>query len=287
MKAIFLSAIAACIVAILAPGVTAQDNESTSYIPPQITVTPHVTPPPEVLQTGLGGTVRVRVVIDASGMVTSAPEVTGPDFVCRQVTRADVVAMREAAKAAAMNARFEPATERGTPLTSSTWLSFKFPGRDTQPEFTAAAVATEPVEKMTAPSTKSDTSESKQTSTEKLTVSTTGRAVAAGDMAPPAPIKGTREGPKQINGGVVNGKATYLAKPPYPAAARAVKASGEVSVQVVIDEDGSVFSSRAIAGHPLLRAASVAAACESRFSPTQLAGQPVRVAGIITYNFVP
>jgi protein TonB len=93
--------------------------------------------------------------------------------------------------------------------------------------------------------------------------------------------------PKQISGGVLNGKATSLPKPPYPPAARAVRASGAVSVQVLIDEKGNVVSASAVSGHPLLRAAAVQAARSARFSPTQLSGQPVKVSGVITYNFVP
>lgn len=91
---------------------------------------------------------------------------------------------------------------------------------------------------------------------------------------------------KQISGGVVNGKATALPKPAYPPAARAVNAEGAVSVQVLIDENGSVVSATAISGHPLLRAAAVDAARGATFSPTQLAGAPVRVSGVIVYNFV-
>jgi TonB family protein len=98
---------------------------------------------------------------------------------------------------------------------------------------------------------------------------------------------GKRPVPKQIPGGVLNGKATSLPKPPYPPAARAVGASGSVSVQVLVDENGNVVSANAVTGHPLLRAAAVSAARSARFSPTVLSGQPVKVSGIITYNFVP
>lgn len=107
----------------------------------------------------------------------------------------------------------------------------------------------------------------------------------SGAPAPPPPIK--KAPPKTISGGVLNGKATSLPKPPYPPAARAVRASGAVSVQVLIDEEGRVVSASAVSGHPLLRAAAVAAARGARFSPTQLSGQPVKVNGVITYNFVP
>ena len=99
------------------------------------------------------------------------------------------------------------------------------------------------------------------------------------DAAPAA------EGPKTISGGVLNGKAVNLVKPPYPAAAKAVRASGAVSVQVTIDENGNVISATAVSGHPLLRAASVQAARQSKFSPTTLQGQAVRVTGVIVYNF--
>jgi TonB family protein len=101
---------------------------------------------------------------------------------------------------------------------------------------------------------------------------------AAQDVAPPAP--------KMITGGVLNGKATNLVKPAYPAAARAVNASGAVNVQVTIDEEGNVISAAAVSGHPLLRAAAVEAARASKFSPTRLSGQPVKVTGVIVYNFV-
>src|SRR5829696_2549728 len=112
-----------------------------------------------------------------------------------------------------------------------------------------------------------------------------GDAETGGAPPPPPPVK--KAVPKQISGGVLNGKATSLPKPPYPPAARAVRAAGAVTVQVLIDESGSVVSASAVNGHPLLRAAAVQAARGARFSPTQLSGQPVKVSGVITYNFVP
>jgi len=93
--------------------------------------------------------------------------------------------------------------------------------------------------------------------------------------------------PKTISAGVVNGKAKILGKPTYPEAAKAVKASGAVNVQVTIDEEGNILSATAVSGHPLLRAAAVEAARASKFSPTMLNGQPVKVSGVIVYNFVP
>lgn len=89
-----------------------------------------------------------------------------------------------------------------------------------------------------------------------------------------------------VSGGVLNGKAVELPPPAYPAAAKAVKAEGTVNVAVVIDEDGNVVESEAISGHPLLRAAAVNASRNAKFSPTLMNGQPVRVRGVVVYNFV-
>jgi protein TonB len=97
---------------------------------------------------------------------------------------------------------------------------------------------------------------------------------------PPAPPRAP------ISGGVLNGKAISLPKPAYPPIARQAHASGTVVVQVVIDENGNVISAHAVSGHPLLQAVAVAAARGARFSPTKLSGQPVKVTGVITYNFV-
>ncbi len=115
----------------------------------------------------------------------------------------------------------------------------------------------------------------------------TGGGTGEREAAPPPPPPPPKAAPKTISGGVLNGKATSLPKPPYPAAARAVRAAGAVSVQVLISETGSVVSANAVSGHPLLRPAAVAAARGARFSPTLLSGQAVKVSGVITYNFVP
>ena len=87
-----------------------------------------------------------------------------------------------------------------------------------------------------------------------------------------------------VSGGVLNGKAISLPKPQYPPVARA---SGTVIVQVTVDESGNVVSAHAVSGHPLLHAAAVVAARSAKFSPTKLSGQPVKVNGIIQYNFAP
>lgn len=89
-----------------------------------------------------------------------------------------------------------------------------------------------------------------------------------------------------IAGGVLNGKAFRLPKPQYPKAARIAGIQGSVEVRVLIDESGKVVSAEAISGPIELRKASEEAALQSEFAPTKLSGQPVKVTGIVVYNFV-
>ncbi len=90
---------------------------------------------------------------------------------------------------------------------------------------------------------------------------------------------------KVESAGILNDKATSLPQPAYPAMAKAVRASGTVSVEVTIDEQGRVISARAISGHALLQGAAVQAANEARFPPTLSRGRPGKITGIINYTF--
>ena len=89
-----------------------------------------------------------------------------------------------------------------------------------------------------------------------------------------------------INGGVLNGKTKDMPVPEYPVIARAAHASGAVTVEIMIDESGAVVAARAVDGHPLLQAAAVNAARQASFTQTRLNGEPVRVTGVLVYNFV-
>ena len=86
--------------------------------------------------------------------------------------------------------------------------------------------------------------------------------------------------------GPVNGKALNLPQPVYTPVAKAAGAQGPVTVEIVIDETGRVIQAHATGGHPLLKAESEKAAYRARFSPTLLQNQPVKVKGVITFNFI-
>ncbi len=103
-----------------------------------------------------------------------------------------------------------------------------------------------------------------------------------GDVVPP-PVK---QPPRTVHVSLLNSRAISLPKPPYPPLAKQIHAQGTVSVQVLLDETGKVISARAVGGHPTLTHAAVEAAYQARFTPTVLNGTPVKVSGVITYNFM-
>ncbi|QQS48719.1 MAG: energy transducer TonB [Acidobacteriota bacterium] len=102
---------------------------------------------------------------------------------------------------------------------------------------------------------------------------------------PPPVDEPKRHQPLQISKGVLQGKAIRKVKPQYSAIARQVRASGAVQVLVTISEEGRVIEAAAIEGHPMLRSVAVEAARQWIFSPTMLSGVPVRVQGVLTFNF--
>ena len=61
---------------------------------------------------------------------------------------------------------------------------------------------------------------------------------------------------------------------------------GPVNVQILVDEQGKVISAQAVSGSPMLTFAAREAAMRARFTPTILNGQPVKIQGVIIYNFV-
>lgn len=85
--------------------------------------------------------------------------------------------------------------------------------------------------------------------------------------------------------GVIRGNAINRVMPTYPALAKAAHIEGDVVVEIFIDGQGKVLSSRVISGHPLLQQAAVSAARQWEFRSTTLEGQPVKVSGILTFRF--
>lgn len=91
---------------------------------------------------------------------------------------------------------------------------------------------------------------------------------------------------RPVNAGILNSRAVNLPKPAYPPVAKQMRASGQVAVQVLVDEAGNVTSAKATNGHLSLRASAEAAARQSKFYPVRVNNQPVPASGIVVYNFI-
>jgi len=113
----------------------------------------------------------------------------------------------------------------------------------------------------------------------------TGPVVPA-DNAPPPLVVPIKPPPQTVTTRVLASKAIDLPKPAYPAIAKQIRAQGPVNVQILIDESGKVISAHAVSGNATLIRAAEEAARRARFTPTMLGNQPVKVQGVITYNFV-
>lgn len=112
----------------------------------------------------------------------------------------------------------------------------------------------------------------------------------------PAPTPSpAAEQPASANKGAANvvavgslvAKARQRVSPSYPAIARAARATGTVTVFLVVDEKGEVVSVERADGPLQLRSAASDAARRWKFNPTVINGEPVRVSGYLSFNFAP
>ncbi len=90
---------------------------------------------------------------------------------------------------------------------------------------------------------------------------------------------------RPVSGGVLNGKAITLPKPEYPADANAGEIEGVVVINVTVDEQGNVSEAYVVSGPKALQQACLNAALQAKFSPTLLSGEPVKVTGVLVFNF--
>ena len=103
---------------------------------------------------------------------------------------------------------------------------------------------------------------------------------------PPTPKQVEVKKPLPLASIVLQGKAFQKVTPPYNSMAKQIRLQGEVSVEVIVSPEGRVESARVMKGHPLFARDALEAAMGWRFHPTLLNGVPVRVTGVITFNFI-
>lgn len=91
------------------------------------------------------------------------------------------------------------------------------------------------------------------------------------------------EGPMDV--GSLIGYATKQTAPVYPPAARSMRSTGIVRVEVTVDESGEVAEIQKTSGPPLLQTAAKDAVRKWKFKPFMRDGQPVRATGFVNFNF--
>jgi TonB family protein len=88
-----------------------------------------------------------------------------------------------------------------------------------------------------------------------------------------------------VSENALNTRATKRAQPNYPAEAKAAREQGQVQVAITVSESGKVIEANPIAGPEMLRAAAAKAARQWEFTPPTISGDPVKMRGILVFNF--
>jgi len=75
--------------------------------------------------------------------------------------------------------------------------------------------------------------------------------------------------------------------PAYPAVARQLRLTGDVEVDVTIDEEGKVADAKVVKGNAVFSAATVDAVKKWSFKPIQVQGKAQKVLTTLTFSFKP
>lgn len=106
-----------------------------------------------------------------------------------------------------------------------------------------------------------------------------------GTQAAAAPLKTDATNALPLEVGSLLGYATYQSQPVYPIAAKTMRATGVVKVEVMVDEKGEVASVKKVSGPPMLQDAAKDAIKKWKFKPFVRDGQPVKASGFVSFNF--
>lgn len=105
----------------------------------------------------------------------------------------------------------------------------------------------------------------------------------------PAEAKVTKDeataesGPIEV-GSLLN-YATSRSNPVYPPAAKTIRTTGVVKVEIMVNEEGEVTEIQKASGPPMLQSAAKDAVRKWKFKPFLRDGQPVKATGYVSFNF--
>ena len=113
----------------------------------------------------------------------------------------------------------------------------------------------------------------------------TRREIAPGELLPAASNHLPPQPEMKVSEGFSGGTIEQRVEPIYPREALEQRIVGEVQLQAVVAEDGTVHDVKVIKGHPLLARAAIQAVSQWRYQPYLLNGQPIRRTTDVTLIF--
>ena len=79
--------------------------------------------------------------------------------------------------------------------------------------------------------------------------------------------------------------ATQTVEPEYPAVARQIRLTGEVELEIVVDQQGAVEKVKIVRGNTLLTGPSLQAIRKWKFKPFGTESEPSKAIGPIKFSF--
>ncbi len=105
------------------------------------------------------------------------------------------------------------------------------------------------------------------------------------EATPPTAVVNTSAPAGPMDVGSLLAYATKQQAPVYPPAARSMRATGIVKVEVTVIESGDVSEVQKTSGPGLLQTAAKDAIRKWKFKPFVRDGQPVKAIGFVNFNF--
>jgi TonB family protein len=261
---------------------------------------------------GVKGSVTLEVTLDASGNVSDARVLSGPDEL-RKAALTSVLQWHFAHEAAGMRRQvtiaFEPSSDRQPQLPSiaaervvesmrqstatRTVKSIQVVGL---PDSLRAELLSKlPVHEGDALSPEAFNKVGKAVKefdehmSVRITPGASGDAVLQiigpeGRVPVPSNATGTSERIR-VGGNVQQANLVRQERPIYPPEAKQARLQGVVKLQAIINRDGSIQQLDLLSGHPVLAPAALAAVKNWVYQPTLLNGNPVEVITQIDVNF--
>jgi protein TonB len=93
------------------------------------------------------------------------------------------------------------------------------------------------------------------------------------------------DGAKKLTRAEAQSAVVSKVEPEYPAMARQLKMVGEVDLEAVVKEDGTVEKVNIVDGNPVLTKAGAEALMKWKFKPAMADGKPVKAVAPVTFSF--